>query len=53
MLIVLILAWAATSPFYLAFRAYNRMLRSRNIIAQGWPKPPMDADGDIIEEDEK
>ena len=47
-LIVLVLAWAFIEPFRYAFRAYNRRLRSRNIAAHGWPKPPVDADGDIV-----
>ncbi|AMX93745.1 MULTISPECIES: hypothetical protein [Mesorhizobium] len=38
-----------TTPFSLAFKAYNRRLRSLNIRAHGWPANPlMDADGDII-----
>lgn len=38
----------ATTPFRLAFRAYNRRLRAKNIAAHGWPANPiMDADGDI------
>jgi hypothetical protein len=47
-LMVLILAYAATRPFAYAFRAYNRRLRSRNIAAHGWPTPPIDADGDVV-----
>lgn len=46
--IVLVLAYAATRPFSYAFRAYNRRLRSRNIVAHGWPEPPLDADGDVV-----
>ncbi len=46
--LVWMLTWAAVQPFALAFRAYNRTLRSRNIIAQGWPKAPLDADGGIV-----
>lgn len=38
-----------TTPFTLAFKAYNRHLRSANIRANGWPKHPnMDADGDLV-----
>ena len=48
-LIVWVLAWATTRPFWFAFKAYNRTLRSRNIIAQGWPKAPIDADGDVVQ----
>lgn len=41
--------WAFTSPFYYAFKAYNRHLRAANIRAHGWPRNPlMDADGDIV-----
>ena len=45
--------WAAqhilTFPFSLAFKAYNRHLRARNIRRHGWPvNKLMDADGDII-----
>lgn len=31
-----------------AFRAWNRTLRSRNVQKNGWPTPPIDADGDIV-----
>lgn len=38
-----------TTPFNVAFKAYNRRLRSKNILARGWPTAQlMDADGDII-----
>ncbi len=47
-LIVWALAWAATRPFWYLWLAYNRTLRSRNIRAQGWPTPPIDADGDVV-----
>lgn len=43
-----IAAWAATRPFYYAWSAYNRTLRSRNIVANGWPTAPVDADGDVV-----
>lgn len=37
------------APFAYSFRAWNRTLRSRNVVAHGWPKNPlMDADGDIV-----
>lgn len=43
------ICWTIQAPFSLAFRAYNRALRSRNIAARGWPTAPlMDADGDIV-----
>lgn len=32
------------------FRMWNRLMRSRNIKAQGWPPPYCDADGDFKEE---
>ena len=48
LLIVAVLATGAASPFYFAFLAYNQTLRSRNIIARGWPPPPLDADGDLV-----
>jgi hypothetical protein len=46
-------SWAVsavlTTPFNLAFKAYNRSLRARNIALHGWPSNPlMDADGDIV-----
>ncbi len=48
-LMVWVLAWAATRPFYFAWLAYNRKLRSANIAAHGWPTHPnMDADGDLV-----
>lgn len=49
-LIIWVLAWAITRPFWYAWLAYNRTLRSRNIVAQGWPTAPLDADGDIVYE---
>ena len=51
-LIVVVVACAAVAPFFLAFAAYNQTLRSRNIIARGWPPPHLDADGDFAEEEE-
>ena len=47
-LICWVAAWAATRPFHYAWSAYNRTLRSRNIVAQGWPPAPIDADGDVV-----
>lgn len=41
-------AYAFVQPWYYAFKAWNRYLRSKNIAVHGWPKPPMDADGDVI-----
>jgi hypothetical protein len=49
--IVAILATAAASPFFFAFLAYNQTLRSRNIVAQGWPPAHLDADGDLVTEE--
>ena len=51
--IVVVLATAAASPFFFLYAAYNQLLRSRNIIARGWPPPHLDADGDFAEADEK
>jgi hypothetical protein len=45
--IVVVLVWGAVKPFYYAFLCWNRWMRSRNIVAHGWPTPPLDADGDI------
>jgi hypothetical protein len=52
-LIVVVLACAATAPFFFALLAYNQMLRSRNIVARGWPPPHLNADGDVIEKEEE
>ena len=52
-LIVVVLACAAVAPFFFALLAYNQMLRSRNIVARGWPPPHLDADGNAIEEEEE
>lgn len=41
-LICCVAAWIITRPFWLA----NRVLRSRNITACGWPPKHLDADGD-------
>lgn len=43
-----IACYAATRPFYFAWSAYNRHLRSKNIAAHGWPTAPVDADGDVV-----
>jgi len=45
---VVVLATAIVAPFFFAFLAYNQTLRSRNIVARGWPPHPLDADGDIV-----
>jgi hypothetical protein len=50
LLIVVVLATAAASPFFFAFLAYNQTLRSRNIVARGWPPAHLDADGEFVEE---
>lgn len=47
-LIFWVAAWAVTRPFYFAWSAYNRRLRSQNIAAHGWPSAPIDADGDVV-----
>ena len=52
LLMAVVCACAAASPFFFAFCAYNQNLRSRNIIARGWPPPHLDADGDFKEEEE-
>jgi len=51
-ILALIAAWTLTSPFRKLAWSYNRHLRSKNIRAHGWPKPPVDADGDINATDE-
>ena len=52
LLMVVVCACAAASPFFFAYCAYNQTLRSRNIIARGWPPPHLDADGDFAEQEE-
>lgn len=51
--VVCVALWCATSvaraPFEFAFRAFNRRLRSKNIIARGWPPTHLDADGDVVQ----
>jgi hypothetical protein len=43
--ITLGLSWVGN----LIFKFYNRRLRSKNILAHGWPRARfMDADGDIV-----
>lgn len=37
------LKWIIFAPF----RMVNRICRSRNIVARGWPPPHLDADGDF------
>lgn len=47
--IALIMLAAVSSICSMVFRMWNRWMRSRNIVHQGWPAHPlMDADGDII-----
>lgn len=41
-------AIAAVQVFHNIFRIWNRTLRSRNVQKNGWPTPPVDADGDIV-----
>ena len=50
-LVVLVAGWATVQPFRYGYLCFSRWMRSRNIQAQGWPKPPVDADGDILTED--
>lgn len=35
------------------WHVHKRAIRSRDIQKHGWPIAPMDADGDIVEGDEK
>lgn len=44
----LILAYLLMAPVRYAYRAYNRHLRHKNILAHGWPTAPIDADGDVV-----
>ena len=41
-------ACAFVIPWHYAFKAWGLYMRSRNIAAHGWLKPPMDADGNVI-----
>ena len=44
-----IACYTVVAPFRLAWMAYNRYLRSKNIAAHGYPTVKyMDADGDIV-----
>lgn len=52
-ILALIIASTIVAPFKYAFSAYNRTLRSRNILAQGWPPEHLDADGDFKPEPEE
>jgi hypothetical protein len=47
-LCLVVAAVTVASPFWRAFKSYNRRLRSRNIDLHGWPHPPLDADGDVV-----
>jgi hypothetical protein len=45
------LKWIVRTPFHM----WNRLMRHKNIAAQGWPPPHLDADGDFkpeLEEEE-
>jgi hypothetical protein len=50
--VTVLIAWSvcslASTIVRQPFRIINRVVRSRNIAKHGWPKPPMDADGDIV-----
>jgi hypothetical protein len=43
--LVIMLVRSASKSIVLA---WNRWLRSRNIRAHGWPRAPVDADGDLV-----
>lgn len=47
----IILAVIAATCFKTVFWAFNRHLRSRNIVAMGWPPEHVDADGDFKAEE--
>jgi len=46
-----VLCYSLTRPFRYWALVEKRKIRSIDIQAQGWPKPPYDADGDLIKED--
>jgi hypothetical protein len=48
LLVLPVVAWTVVQPIRLGFRAWNRLLRSQNIAARGWPPSHLDADGDPI-----
>jgi hypothetical protein len=45
---LVVIATTIVAPFRYAFLFYNRKLRSKNVQLHGWPKPPIDADGDLV-----
>lgn len=47
-LTAMILAYILMAPVRYGFRAFNRYLRHKNILAHGWPEAPLDADGDVV-----
>lgn len=49
--LALLALWAWCKPFDAAFRCWNRRMRSRNIVARGWPPAHCDADGDPVTSD--
>lgn len=51
-LLAIALTYLLMAPVRYAYKAYNRRLRHKNILAHGWPIPPVDADGDIIKKEE-
>jgi hypothetical protein len=50
---LLVSLWAAVQPFHYFFLCWNRWLRSRNIKAHGWPTPPIDGDGDVVQREKE
>lgn len=48
-----IAAGVIKAPFQYAFRTYNRHLRHKNIALHGWPRAPLDADGDLVYPEKK
>jgi hypothetical protein len=45
-ILAMIIAHVIVAPFRYAWMAWNRYLRSKNIVARGWPPGHLDADGD-------
>lgn len=45
------LLYALTRPFRYWALVEQRKLRSKDIQTHGWPKPPYDADGDLIKKE--
>lgn len=46
--LAMMMFWLILAAMNTTMLLWKRWLRHRNIVAQGWPPSPLDADGDVI-----